>query len=367
MRMIDRGPCHERFATVAKVFAEALDEELGAGFSVVVDGEVAVDLAGGFADRARTQPFTRATLTPVYSTTKALAAIMVARLVDLGKLAYEQPVASVWPEFGQHGKDRVTIAQALSHQSGVPGFKDAIPLEEWFDWDAICARIAAAEPLWPPGTRSGYHATLYGFIAGEIFRRVEGRTIGTALREDVAEPHGWDLWIGLPEEEDFRVADLERPKTLPDFGEMNESRRLAFMTRWAAPPRTGPEWRRAEFPSANGHCTASSLALLMGQLACGGGDILSAETLAQASKEWIAGDDLVMPYRMSWGAGLMRNTEGMYGPNPDSFGHSGWGGSCAFADPERGIAMAYVMNRQSALLLGDPRPRRLIEAAYTCL
>jgi CubicO group peptidase (beta-lactamase class C family) len=365
--MTAQGLCHDRFAPVARAFAEGLPEELGAGFAVVVDGELVLDLAGGFADRAKTQPFTRATLTPVYSTTKALAAIMIARLVDQGRLSYDQRVAEVWPEFGQHGKDRLTIAQAMSHQSGVPGLKEAPAPEEWFAWDPICARIAAAEPLWPPGTASGYHATLYGYIAGEIFRRVDGRTLGTALREDVAEPHGYDLWIGLPQEEDFRVAELERPKALPDFGQMNEARQLAFMTRWAAPPRTGVEWRRAELPSTNGHCTPASLALLMGALAQGGGDILSPATLAQAVKERIAGDDLVMPYYMSWGAGFMRNTRGMYGPNPESFGHSGWGGSCAFADPAKKVAMAYVMNRQSALLLGDPRPRRLIEAAYACL
>ena len=369
-----QGVCPNHFGPVRDAFAEALasGEELGAGFALVIEGEVVVELTGGYADRAKTRPFGPRTLTPVFSTTKAVAAIMVARLVDQGRLAYDQPVAEVWPEFGQAGKARITVAQALSHQAGVPGFTEAMDPNLWFDWDAICARIAAMAPMWPPGTASGYHAATYGFIAGEIFRQVDGRTMGRAVAEDMRHAHGLDLWIGVPESEDARVADVERPRALPDFGEINEARRVAFMTRWASPAASaGPGWRRAELPASNGHATAAALARLMGALAAGGSlhgsTLLSPATIADASRERIAGPDLVMPYDMSWGAGFMRNQRRMYGPNPRSFGHSGWGGSCAFADPDARVGMAYVMNRQSALLLGDPRPRRLIEAAYGCL
>ena len=373
--MIDpQGHCADHFGPVRDAFAEALaaGEELGAAFAMTIDGELAVDLTGGFADKARTRPFGPRTLTPVFSTTKAVAAILIARLVDQGRLAHDQPVAEVWPEFGQAGKDRVTVAQALSHQAGVPGFAEAMEPELWFDWDAICARIAAAAPLWPPGTASGYHAATYGFIAGEIYRRVDGRTMGEAVAKDLRHAHGLDLWIGVPASEDDRVAEVERPRRLPDFGEINEPRRVAFMTRWASPAAGGDGWRRAELPASNGHATAASLARLMGALATGGdfdgGRFLSPGVIAEASRERIAGPDLVMPYTMSWGAGFMRNGPSrMYGPGAASFGHSGWGGSCAFADPDRGVGMAYVMNRQSSLLLGDPRPRRLIEAAYGCL
>ena len=370
-----KGLCPDHFGPVREAFAEALadGDELGAGFALVVDGELVVDLTGGWADRAKTRPFDARTLTPIFSTTKALAAILVARLVDQGRLTYDQTVASVWPEFGQAGKDKVTVAQALSHQAGVPGFLDEMDPELWFDWDAICAKIAAATPMWAPGTASGYHAATYGFIAGEIFRRVDGRTMGLAVAEDLRHAHGLDLWIGVPASEDDRVAEVERPRKLPDFGEINDARRAAFLTRWASPAASaGPGWRRAELPASNGHADATSLARLMGALACGGAldgrPILSPAVIQEAARERIAGPDLVMPYTMSWGAGFMRNgASGMYGPGPASFGHSGWGGSCAFADPNRGVAAAYVMNRQSALLLGDPRPRRLIEAAYGCL
>lgn len=358
-------------AAFADLFAQG--QELGAQFALVRKGEVIIDLWAGHADRARTLPYGPETLTPLFSTTKAVAALMVARLVDQGKLAYDQPVAGVWPEFAQAGKGAVTVAQALSHQAGLPGFVEAMDPALWFDWDGICDRLAAMAPLWPPGTASGYHPVTYGYLAGEIFRRVDGRTLGAALREDLAQPLDLDIWIGLPDAEHGRCADLQRPPALPDFGEINLPTRAAFLEPWSSPGGRGQaEWRRAEIPSANGHATARSLARLMGALASDGrleGQmILSPARIADMARERICGPDLVLPLEMSWGAGVMRNAPlKPWGPGAATFGHSGWGGSCVFADPETGLAGAYVMNRQSAYLLGDPRPRRLIEAAYAAL
>ena len=370
-----QGVCPPRFSAVRKVFAGAFaaGEELGARFTACLDGEVVVDLWAGFADRERTQPFDADTLAPVFSTTKAVAAILVARLVDAGKLAYAQPVADVWPEFSQAGKGAITVEQALSHRAGLSGFPDPMPPETWFDWDAICDRLAAMAPLWPPGTASGYHPVTFGYLAGEIFRRVDGRTMGAALREDLAEPLGLDLWIGLPDAEHGRVAQMERPKTLPKFGEINVATRAAFLTPWASPGGRGSaDWRRAEIPSANGHATAPALARLMGALARGGEldgvRVLSDGAVEALAAERIHGQDLVLPYVVSWGAGVMRNTGSKpYGPGGRTFGHSGWGGSCAFADPDTGVSAAYVMNRQSSELVGDPRARRLVEALYAAL
>jgi CubicO group peptidase (beta-lactamase class C family) len=336
-------------------------------------GEVVLDIWGGHADRARTRPFEARTLTPIFSTTKAIASLLIARLVDQGKLAYDQTVASVWPEYGQAGKAAITVEQLMSHQDGLSGFPEKMDPAEWFDWDAICARLAAMAPIWPPGTASGYHPVTFGYLAGEIFRRVEGRTMGTALREDLAVPFRLDLWIGLPDSEFGRVCELQRPNALPDFGHHNEATKAAFLTPWAQPGgRSQAEWRRMEIPSANGHVTADSLARLMGALAndgwLDGEDILSPALIAEAARERIRGPDLVLPFEMSWGAGFMRNeTVHPWGPGNQTFGHSGWGGSCAFADPERRLAGAYVMNKQSTQLLGDDRPRRLIEAAYGAL
>jgi CubicO group peptidase (beta-lactamase class C family) len=369
------GFAQPRFAAVKDAFAANFAEglERGARFTLVEAGEAVVDLWAGHADRQLTRPFDDRTLTAVFSTTKAIAALLMARLVDAGRLAYDQPVADVWPEFAQGGKAAVTVGQALSHQAGLPGFPEKMDPALWFDWEAICAKLAAMAPMWPPGTASGYHAITFGYIAGEIFRRVDGRSMGAALRQDLAEPFGLDLWIGLPESEDDRVADLQRPAALPEFGPPNPSRTAAFLTPWASPGgRNQAEWRRAEIPSANAHATAEALARLMGALADGGRldgrEILSPALIAEASRERIRGADLVLPFTMSWGAGFMRNeTETPWGPGLATFGHSGWGGSCAFADPERRLGGAYVMNRQGTALMGDVRPKRLIEAAYAGL
>ena len=369
------GVCPDRFAAVRAAFEAnfATGQELGARFALVQAGELVVDLWAGFADRTRTKPFDDKTLTPVFSTTKAIAALLIARLVDQGKLAYDQPVADVWPEFGAAGKEAITIEQVMSHQEGLSGFPEEMEPALWVDWDAICAKLAAMAPLWPPGTASGYHPITFGYLAGEIFRRVDGRTMGTALRQDLAVPFDLDLWIGLPDAEHGRVADLQRPNGLPNFGEINAATKAAFLTPWSSPAGRGQaEWRRMEIPSANGHATAPALARLIGALAndgwLDGDEILSPSLIAEASRERIHGQDLVLPFVMSWGAGLMRNSAvKVWGPGEQTFGHSGWGGSCAFADPETKLAGAYVMNKQSTDLIGDARAKRLIEAAYAGL
>ncbi|PIB90316.1 serine hydrolase domain-containing protein [Caulobacter sp. FWC2] len=369
------GLCPDRFARVREAFEANFADggELGARFSFAVDGEIVVDLMGGFADRKREVAFGPDTLTALFSTTKAVAALMIARLVDEGRLAYDQPVADVWPEFAQAGKGQVTVEQALSHQAGLSGFPDQTDPALWFDWDATCAKLAAMAPLFPIGSASGYHPVTYGYLAGEIFRRVDGRTMGTALREDICDPLGLDLWIGLPDSEHGRVADLMRPTALPKFGELNAAVQAAFLKPWSSPGgRSAAEWRRIEIPSANGHATAEALARLMGALATdgtlGGRSIITPAGVKAASAQRIIGQDLVLPFVISWGAGFMRNEPNMfYGPTPEAFGHSGWGGSCAFADPTRGVSGAYVMNKQGAALIGDPRAVRLIEAAYASL
>jgi CubicO group peptidase (beta-lactamase class C family) len=369
------GLCSDRFARVRDAFAANFQDggELGARFALAINGEIVVDLMGGHADRKREVVFGPDTLTPLFSTTKAVAALMIARLVDEGRLAYDQPVADVWPEFAQNGKAEVTVEQALSHQAGLSGFLDETDPSIWFDWDATCAKLAAMAPIWPVGSASGYHPITFGYLAGEIFRRVDGRTMGTALREDIAGPLGLDVWIGLPDSEHDRCAELMRPSALPKFGAMNDAVKAAFLTPWAAPGGRGTaDWRRVEIPSANGHATAPALARLMGALATDGTldgrSLITPAGIKAASAERIVGQDLVLPFVISWGAGFMRNTPNMfYGPTAEAFGHSGWGGSCAFADPTTGVSGAYVMNKQGSALIGDERAVRLIEAAYASL
>ncbi|HEU0317721.1 MAG TPA: serine hydrolase domain-containing protein [Solirubrobacteraceae bacterium] len=370
-----RGLCPEKFDRVRAVFAAHFDQdlELGARFALAIEGEIVVDLLGGFADRARTRPFAEDTLTSVFSTTKAMAALMVATLIDVGELSYDQPLSELWPEFAAAGKGGITIGEALSHQAGLPGFLTPMAASDWFDFALIAEKLAAMSPMWPPASASGYHPVTFGYLAGEIFRRVDGRDLGAALAEDLARPFGLDLWIGLPDSEHPRCAEMRKPPATPNLGPITDARRAAFLTPWASPGGVSlDEWRRAAIPSVTGHATAPALARMMAILACDGRldgrQLLSPSTVAEASRERIRGPDRVLPHDLAWGAGFLRN-EGLfiYGPGEATVGHSGWGGSCAFADPERRLSGAYVMNRQSAELVADARAMALIEAVYASM
>ena len=369
------GICPARFAAVRQQFAAHFDQdlELGARFSVCIKGEPVIDLMAGFSDLAKTTPVGPETLFPVFSSTKAVAALMMARAVDAGRIRYDQPVADLWPEFGQAGKGAITVAQLLSHQAGLPGFDEPTDPALWYDREAVLARLAAQAPMWEPGSASGYHPITIGYLAGEVFRVLDGRTMGTALREYFAEPFDLDLWIGLPEDQHERVAQLRKPSAPPDLGTIDAVKKAAFLDRGSAPGGRGStEWRKMEIPSANMHARADALARIMGVLAGGGKldgkAILSPDTLAEATRERIHGPDRVLPFTIPWAAGWMRN-EGLdiFGPNPGTLGHCGWGGSCAMADPVTNVSAAYVMTRQSPHLIGDPRALRLFEALYAAL
>ena len=373
------GICPDRFAAVREAFAANFSDapeglnELGARFSVCIGGVPVIDLWAGHADTARTTPFTDATLAPVFSTGKAVMALLIATCVERGLLSYEAPVAAYWPLFGQAGKAGITVGQLMSHQAGLSGFSEPAEPTIWFDREAVLDRLCAQAPMWEPGTASGYHPITIGYLAGELFRLVDGRTMGTALAEDFADPFDLDLWIGLPESEHDRVAQMRKPTAAPDLGPIDAIKTAAFLDRGSAPGGRGSsEWRQLEIPSANMHATAAGLARMLTPLANGGTldgqTILSAGVLAQATRERIHGPDKVLPFTLSWGAGLMRNAGlDIFGPSPDTVGHCGWGGSCAFADQATGISAAYVMTRQSPHLLGDPRALRLVAALYAAL
>lgn len=363
------------FEHVRDVFADNWRQydEIGAGFALRIDGERVINIHAGFADRKMTTPWTTRTLIPVYSTGKAIAALVMAKLVDRGLLDYDAPVADYWPEFAAGGKSRVTVAQALSHQAGLSGISEPMDAGDWFDAALIEDKLARQVPLWPLGEGSGYHPVTYGFIADALARRTDGRSIGAILREEICGPKGIDFHVGLPESEHARTAEHAMPRQLPDLGEVNPMRELAFLKAWSSPGRRGAkEWRMAEFPAANAHATAGALARLMSVYAIGGrldgNRFLSESTLESLVEERVAGPDKVLPFDLSWGAGVMRNSRSqLYGPVAETVGHSGWGGSCAFADPVNRLSGAYVMNRQQHFLAGDPRPMRLIEAVYSCL
>lgn len=348
-------------------------DEIGAGFALRIDGESVVDIHAGWADRKQTRAWQTDTLVPVYSTGKAVAALVMAWLVDRGLLDYDAPVADYWPDFAAAGKSRITVAEALSHQAGLSGIAEEMEPGDWFDANLIEDRLARQAPLWEPGTGSGYHPVTFGFIADALARRTDGRSIGGILREDICGPREIDFHIGLPESEHGRTAEHAMPSQAPDLGEITDVKKLAFLKPWSSPGRRGAtEWRKAEFPAANGHATAGALARLMAVYAdkgrLDGERFIAPDTLSDLVKERVAGPDKVLPFDLSWGAGIMRNSRGgFYGPEARTVGHSGWGGSCAFADPVRTLSAAYVMNRQQHYLAGDPRPGRIIDAVYGCV
>ncbi len=355
------------FEPVRDAFARGLADELGAGFAVIRDGALVVDLWGGFADRARAKPWARDTLVPIYSATKPIAAFVLADICDALGVSFETPVADIWPEFAAHGKADVTIAETLSHQAGVPGFVDPIDPALWLDPPAMAAAIAQLAPLWKPATAHGYHPLTWGYIVGELAQRIAGRSLGTVLHEDICAPRGIDFWIGLPVDEHTRCADMRRPGQAPDLGAVTEIKRAAFLTKWAAPDRSGALWRQIEIPSANGHGTARAVAALYALYADRGAGVLSAQAFEALTAPRAAGPDLVLPFDLDWRAGVLGNSLGFFGPNPSALGHYGWGGACGVADADRRLAIGYVMNQQSHHLMGDPRPRALIQTVYECL
>jgi len=362
------------FERVRAAFAEnfSAGREVGASFALVRDGELVVELWGGFKDRARTKPWTRDTLINVYSTTKGLAATCIAHLVERGTLSYEQTVASVWPEFAAEGKQSLTIAQLLSHQGGLSGLRDTIAIRDYADHAKIARALAAQQPFFAPG-QSGYHAITHGYLAGELVRRATGKTLGAYFAEEIARPLGADAWIGLPESEDARAAEMVAPPEGPNMPPPEHPAARAALANPALEPEVPNQrwWRAAEIPAANGHATAAALARLYGMLARGGEQngrrFLSAATLAAATRERVSGRDLVLQVPMRWAAGFLLNDGLTYGDNEHTFGHSGWGGSFGAADPDAKLGFGYAMNQMYPNLIGDPRSLDLIGAVYASL
>ena len=370
-----------QFAGVIDAFKKNFEDDVGfatehgASFCVYQDGEKLIDLKGGWADRAKTQAVSDHHLFSVYSSGKAVAALVIAHLADQDLIGYEQPVSSFWPELVASREADLTIAEVMSHQAGLSGITNPKwKPEDWLDWNRTIAELSAQEPIFPPTTASGYSPVTFGFLAGEIARRMDefGRHLGDILRQDICGPHSIDVWIGLPESEHDRCVDMQKPKRLADLGDINAATKAAFMETWSSPGRIGAAaWRSAQLAGSNCQASAQGLAQLMQVFNDGtidGEKFLSEDIRESLTKSRILGPDQVLPFEINFAAGVMRNHPNyFYGPNPNTVGHSGWGGSCVFADPDTGISAAYVMTRQDNSLMGDPRPVRIIDALYEAL
>ena len=381
------GTCDHRFRAVREAFAEnfASKDEVGASVAVMVDGEMVVDLWAGTADQAGTRPWERDTIVNVYSSTKGMTALCAHHLVDKGLLELDAPVARYWPEFAQAGKEGLLVRWLLSHQAGLPAVRQPLPRGSLYQWDTMTAALAAQEPWWEPGAKHGYHALTFGFLVGEVVRRVSGRSLGTYFREEIAEPLGVDFHIGLAAEHDGRTAETIQPPPRPpkerSLGEklLSDPESMPFKV-FANPPdalipghMNTREWRAAEIPAANGHGNARALARVYGALARGGEldgvRILSPATIEQAIVEQANGPDAVLGMATRLGLGFFLSMPGYpLGPNPRSFGVPGGGGSLGFADPDAKVGFGYAMNRMGAgSIRKDPRQPPLVDAVYASL
>ena len=385
---ISEGVCAPRFRAVRECFEEGFRSrnEIGAALAISLDGETVVDLWGGHADQARHTPWRRDTLVNLYSTTKGMTALCAHQLVDRGKLDLDAPVARYWPEFAQAGKGDIPLRWLLSHRAGLPAVSEPLASEALYDWDAMTTALARQEPWWQPGEKHGYHALTFGWLVGEVVRRVTGRSLGAYFRDEIASPLGLDLHIGLAEKEHARVAEMS-PLPLPDAD--SEGLSLAQILSkdpegmvaksFLNPPSmmAGPNhaaWRKAEIPAANGHGSARDLSRVYGALSCGGSmdgvHVLTSESIEGCRSEQSSGPDAVLQLPTRFGLGFMLSQPvpgGAFGPHSGAFGHPGAGGSVGFADPEARIGFGYVMNRMGPHILLDPRVTVLIDALYESL
>ncbi|MEM9175088.1 MAG: serine hydrolase domain-containing protein [Myxococcota bacterium] len=393
------GHCDPRFAAVREVFEKKVAaNEVGASIAFMLDGEMVVDLWGGFTSRDETEPWGRDTIANTYSTTKGMTALVAHRLVEQGRIDLDAPVASYWPEFAAEGKQDVPVRWLLSHQVGLPAVRETLPPETLYDFVAMADALAKTKPWWPPGERHGYHPVTYGFLVGEVIRRVSGKTVGTLFREDVAEPLGADFHIGLPASEHGRVTDMigslappsEDAKTSSGNPAVRIKGPLADFMRDMTDPSTmvgaafnNPHikagthntaaWREAEIPAANGHGNARALAKIYGTLARGGEldgvRLLEPDSITRARTEQVAGPDATLGQMpMRYGLGYMLRSDFMpLSPSEHAFGHPGAGGSIGMADPDAKVGFGFVMNRMSQGLVGGPTGFAVLKTFFDAL
>lgn len=384
------GDTASGFEGVREAFAADLagDQEGGAAVGVYLHGRKVVDLWGGIADPETGRRWERDTLQVVFSTTKGVTAACAHLLSQRGELDLDAPVAEYWPEFAANGKDRVPVRWLLTHQAGLPAIDHPITPAEAIAWHPMVTALAAQRPSWEPGTEHGYHAHTYGWLVGEVVRRVTGRSLGTFLAEEIAAPLDLDLWIGLPETEQHRVSriiaapiDLDALARI-DLDALPEPAR-EVMRAYADPTsltmramtvvtpllnHDDPDEQAAEMPSTNGICTARALArfyaALIGEV--DGHRILAPDTLAAATVEQAGGIDRVLRVPVRIGTGFGLPTPDAFWYSPTAFGFPGYGGSLGFADPATGLAFGYVTNRIQEGV-PDPRAAALLDAVHNAI
>jgi CubicO group peptidase (beta-lactamase class C family) len=351
--------------------------ELGAAVAVIVDGRAVVDLWCGWADATRTRAWQRDMVVNVFSVGKAVAGLCVLMAASRGLVELDEPVSRYWPQFAAGGKEEITVRHLLSHQSGVAAIGRELPQGALYDWSCVTDALAEQEPWWTPGSGHGYHVHTFGFLTGELVRRVTGEPIGAFVRREIAEALGVQLSFGLAREARSRRAEYVFEESISSGGE--RALRAAFAGHLRERAYLNPPgamglgtvntaaWQDAELPSANLHADARGIARLYAALLDEVPSIVDRDVLGEASTGPPGGQDLVLGRPSRFGLGFqLSQPERPLGPNAESFGHFGAGGSLGFADPHARLAFAYVMNRGGAQWR-DPRNRALIDAVYEAL
>lgn len=380
------GHCDPRFTGVREAFFRNFTErgDVGAAVCVYLDGARVVDCWGGHADAARTRAWTADTIVSVASTTKGMVALCAHMLAERGKLDLDAPVARYWPEFAQADKEEIPVRWLLSHRAGLPAIRLTLPAEALFDWSAMTGALAESRPWWTPGSQHGYHAITYGHLVGEVIRRVDGRTVGAFLRDEVTGPLHADFFVGVPEEIDARAAVVLPPPppaepTIWDtiLADPDSVSGRTFLN----PPRTADlvntrAWRAAEIPAANGHTSARGVARVYAALARGGEldsvRLLAPATIDRAIVVQSSGRDAVLTLPTRFATGFMLALPGGIfecGPGRRTFGHPGRGGSIGFADPDARLGFGYVTNQYVTGTARHPdrRVASLVAATYAAL
>lgn len=371
------GRCDPKFTPIRKAFELNMQggHEIGACFSVVIEGDPVVDLWAGHRDSARLEPWEHDTLVCMWSVTKSIGALCVLLLADRGNIDLEAPVAKYWPGFARSGKAGITVRMVVAQLAGLP-YVDALGPDELWDHDKTAAALEQQAPEWPPGTKGCYHSFTAGLLYQQLVRRVDGRTLGTFLREEVSEPFDIDFHVGLTAEKDKRRAEYIPTPGTPSWDGIQRRTASPLNRAWKSlslgEDGNSENWRFKEFASANGHGHARAVARLYCALACGGvldGKRLMSEALLRdvLREQWANVDAMTnRPFR--FGTGFMLSCPPFpMGGKRNNFGHPGLGGALGFGDPERRLGMSYCGNHMAPVADAGPWATRLFDTAYSCL